>query len=131
MILSQTHVATAAGIQTLAARPAADGVTLYSFFSRGDAAEDGQFHVPAAAATWLAGVVAGLAKGHPGHPAGTLAERIRTIAANPGPDSYAELGRVAAEVARLVARLDEIAGDASEQAQAMGPRPPARLRRRG
>jgi hypothetical protein len=46
----------------------------------------------------------------------TLADRIRAIAAAPTPAALAELPGIAVEVGRMEAALDELAGDASEQA---------------
>jgi hypothetical protein len=135
MTAGQIHLTEGDVVQTLAVQPTSAGVWLLSTFAGDDTLSTSEVYIPNAGAPWLAGVVgtmlgirsssahadpnAGLSpsdrrRGDPR--AGTVADHIRAIAANPGPATMTELLCIALEVARMELALDEIATDASHQA---------------
>ena len=120
MTPGQIHLNEGDVVHTLAVQPTCSGVWLLSTFAGDDTMASGEIYVPTAGAPWLAGVVGTMltpAGRRPGDPrAGTVADHIRAIAANPGPATTTDLLCIALEVARMELALDEIAADASQQA---------------
>jgi hypothetical protein len=119
MTAAQIHIEAGDAVQTLAMQPTSAGVWLLSTFAGDDSMSSSEVYIPNAGAPWLAGVVGTMLSptGRRVDPrAGTLADHLRTIAANPGPAAATELLCIALEVARMELTLDEIAADASDQA---------------